>query len=109
MQGKEGRGHCPDDAECKVGECFATIRQARLGEGREKLRRGLGFLTLAGGVRLVAEPDLVARVQVVEQDVSAAVATDLHAARSAPEDRRIVCQVHISLLRFVPDGVMMNL
>ena len=109
MEGEERCGHCPNNAECKVGECLASIRQARLGQGCEKLRRGLGVLTLVGPVCLVAQPDLVARMQVVEQDVSAAVATDLHAARSAPEDCRIVCQVHISLLRFVPDGAMMDL
>ena len=51
MECKERRWNRSDDAERKVGECFASVGEARLCQSREKLGRGLNVVALAGGVR----------------------------------------------------------
>ena len=60
MERKEGRRNRSDDAERKVGECLASVGETRLRQSREKLWRGLNLVALAGGVRLMAQPELVA-------------------------------------------------
>ena len=53
MEREERRRNRSDDAERKVGECFASVGEVRLSQSREKLGRGLNIVALAGWVCLL--------------------------------------------------------
>ena len=107
-EGEEGGGYRAENAHGEERAAVGMIYEVRLGKRGEEVGGSLGSVGSVSGAGLAGEPELVAGVQVVEAHVSGAVAANLDAARTAPQDRRVMHQIHDGLLQFVTVGDIMN-
>ena len=98
-----------EDPHAQEHATVLIVDEMSAAEPGDEFRRGLGGFGGPGRASLVAQPDLVACVQVLHEDVVGSVPADLGDSGAAPQDRRIGCQVHDDLLCFMPVEIIMNL